>query len=360
MVSLATALLAKGLGQATAPAAKTFWSDQDGGLGVAPNIFRMRDRVFVGNATLLKDSFGNAPTANTWASSSTVAPTYPLYCAQMAVMHERGGTAITGYSRMSDKGTQTGLTGIGVAGVVIADHAASKAWAGYFEVQFEQGVSGYCLELDAKNKSGVNVSVNPYSFPNGGTYGAWVAAGGDSTQGGAPTNPSAAAIVITQNTHTWNTGIVVRAGSLTGSDGTTGAATAIDLPRGHMIRWRGPTGVGAATINSSITNANKQIGISFQEDALYVVGNEGTPIAIITRTAAGAPANYPQFTAMTTGVAPQVTAAGSDINIDLYLRTKGTGVLQFGTHAAIATETVTGYVTIKDAGGIVRKLAVVS
>lgn len=47
-------------------------------------------------------------------------------------------------------------------------------------------------------------------------------------------------------------------------------------------------------------------------------------------------------------------------NIDLKLTPKGTGVVQYGTHSAIAAETVTGYITIKDAGGTTRKLAVVS
>lgn len=52
----------------------------------------------------------------------------------------------------------------------------------------------------------------------------------------------------------------------------------------------------------------------------------------------------------------------------MQLKTNGTvaltidsaGLLNFGTHSAIASETVTGYVTIKDSGGTSRKLAVVS
>jgi len=36
------------------------------------------------------------------------------------------------------------------------------------------------------------------------------------------------------------------------------------------------------------------------------------------------------------------------------------GTLQFGTHSAIGAETVTGYITITDAGGTTRKIAVVS
>jgi hypothetical protein len=38
----------------------------------------------------------------------------------------------------------------------------------------------------------------------------------------------------------------------------------------------------------------------------------------------------------------------------------GTGLLRFGTHSALGAETVTGFITIKDAGGTTRKVAVVS
>lgn len=61
-----------------------------------------------------------------------------------------------------------------------------------------------------------------------------------------------------------------------------------------------------------------------------------------------------------TGSSPVISATGSDTNLDLQLSPKGTGVLRFGTHSAIAAETVTGYVTVKTSDGTTRKLAVVS
>jgi len=54
------------------------------------------------------------------------------------------------------------------------------------------------------------------------------------------------------------------------------------------------------------------------------------------------------------------SAGTGEPNIDLALVPKGTGAVRFGTHAALAGETVTGYVTIKDTAGNTRKLAVVS
>ena len=49
----------------------------------------------------------------------------------------------------------------------------------------------------------------------------------------------------------------------------------------------------------------------------------------------------------------------TDSNKNLYLNT-GTGKVKFGTHSAITTETLSGYIPIKDSGGTDRKLAVIS
>ena len=58
-------------------------------------------------------------------------------------------------------------------------------------------------------------------------------------------------------------------------------------------------------------------------------------------------------------VAAETAGTGAD-DINVRLTPAGTGTVQFGTHSAIAAETVTGYITITDAGGTTRKLAVVS
>lgn len=70
--------------------------------------------------------------------------------------------------------------------------------------------------------------------------------------------------------------------------------------------------------------------------------------------------NYARITGGTTGNPPSITGTGSDTNVDLSLPTKGTGVLRFGTHSALAAEALSGYITIKDSGGTTRKLAVIS
>jgi hypothetical protein len=58
-------------------------------------------------------------------------------------------------------------------------------------------------------------------------------------------------------------------------------------------------------------------------------------------------------------LAAETAGTGTD-DIDIRLTPAGTGKVRFGSHSAIAAETVTGYITIVDSGGTSRKIAVVS
>lgn len=70
--------------------------------------------------------------------------------------------------------------------------------------------------------------------------------------------------------------------------------------------------------------------------------------------------NYLSVYGAGTGGSPQFLVAGTDTNIDLTLTPKGTGNVRFGTYTADMTLVVQGYITIKDSGGTVRKLAVIA
>jgi hypothetical protein len=91
--------------------------------------------------------------------------------------------------------------------------------------------------------------------------------------------------------------------------------------------------------------------------AVVLRNGEGRLYRAIAETDA---VNWSQSTASATGNAVKLAAAGSDTDIDLLLEPKGTGKVRIGTHASIGAETVTGYIEIKDAGGTLRKVAVVS
>jgi hypothetical protein len=58
--------------------------------------------------------------------------------------------------------------------------------------------------------------------------------------------------------------------------------------------------------------------------------------------------------------APFIQAEGVGSNIDVQIIPKGSGLVRFGTHSELGSETVTGYITIRDSSGTTRKLAVVS
>lgn len=70
--------------------------------------------------------------------------------------------------------------------------------------------------------------------------------------------------------------------------------------------------------------------------------------------------NLIDITGGATGNAPSIAAVGSDTNIDIALTTKGTGNVRFGTLTANADAAITGYITIKDSAGDLRKLAVIA
>lgn len=55
----------------------------------------------------------------------------------------------------------------------------------------------------------------------------------------------------------------------------------------------------------------------------------------------------------------ETAGTGAD-DIDIAITPAGTGLVKFGSHSAIAAETITGYITIKDSGGTSRKIAVIS
>jgi len=52
--------------------------------------------------------------------------------------------------------------------------------------------------------------------------------------------------------------------------------------------------------------------------------------------------------------------SGSNANQDIKINPIGTGKVRFGTHTATSDTAVSGYIEIKDAGGTIRKLAIIS
>jgi hypothetical protein len=128
--------------------------------------------------------------------------------------------------------------------------------------------------------------------------------------------------------------------------------------------------VNYLTLNGSATGGSCKLGVSGADTniALQVASKGTSSIAFLTgagttQFSVGHTASAVNYIIIAGGVAggpPTLQATGSDTNVDIYFVPKGSGVVKFGTHSALAGESVSGYITIKDAGGTSRKLAVVS
>ena len=126
---------------------------------------------------------------------------------------------------------------------------------------------------------------------------------------------------------------------------------------------------GSATANIPIistTGSDASVGMELRlkgtptGPGFRVTNNNGSNVCFAVTTSGATPANYMRADPASASASPAMSAQGSDTNIDLALTPKGTGVVQFGTHTANADVAISGFITIRDAGGTLRKLAVIT
>lgn len=330
-----------------------FWPD----LNAATQIWRMADRVFVGEAV---DVTGNRTgTQGSIIPTSTEGANWALRDSQCLVIAATGLMAVTGISRSSDKDpTQAPSACIGLSGFVINDRSSATAWGAYIDGQHESGATTtWGIEIALKNK-GSDVSTGPTASGPTGVVGVWLPAGSDASYGGSPANPNNIAVAVGTNSSTWNSGIVMFTNALT-NVGSVGAPVyeGIQWGKGTRIKWVQDDGSRGATIRSDVNIAGRDVGLLFLNNLIVFESASGSLIEA-AHTVSGV--NYFRFDDAVTGSAPTFSVKGADTDIDLKLSGKGAGLLSFGTHGTIGAETVTGYITIKDSGGTTRKLAVVS
>lgn len=114
-------------------------------------------------------------------------------------------------------------------------------------------------------------------------------------------------------------------------------------------------GIGG-TSNQTIAFHQNALGISLQ-----IVGdNSGIGGGASLRIGATGYLSFQSANRVDAGSADIGLARGSAGHLKVTDGSTGAGTLQFGTHSALAGETVTGYITIKDGGGTDRKVAIVS
>lgn len=96
------------------------------------------------------------------------------------------------------------------------------------------------------------------------------------------------------------------------------------------------------------TNSNPEIAFACYGEG--VLANQGLQFMLGSGASVG----------MQGGVHPLIRAISSSTDADLRLQGQGTGVVRFGTTTANVDAPVTGYITIKDAAGVSRKLAIIN
>lgn len=327
-------------------------------------IWRFCDRVFVGAAA---SQFAGTPLANpdagtNWLCDPANGPSYLPINGQLNVITNTGKYAIVAASRNSDNIAGGGTQAIGVGSAVKNDLLTGNAWGYIAELQHEVGANlTLGIEIAGKNKSGVDGITNPYLM-QGGVHGVWVVAGGDASFGGAPTNPSNAAMVVLKGAQTWNTGIIFMADSITGNDGSAGSGTdapAIRMARRHTVQWDEPTNNNwGARIVSAVTTDAAQMQQVFSDNTLQFVGVNLKNTLVLSHGANAV--NYVAIFSLPTLTAPQIRAIGDDADVDLALLPQAAGTIHlrggddsikigvnstgigFFATAPIAKETVTG------------------
>jgi hypothetical protein len=118
---------------------------------------------------------------------------------------------------------------------------------------------------------------------------------------------------------------------------------------------------GAATGSRptlSAQGSDSAIGLTYtaKGSGIHALGN-GNGTQLVIQDYGSTTVNRIEITPAATGVAPKVSAGGTDTNIDLTLTPKGTGLVRFGTYTAGAP-TATGYISIKAADGTTYKVLV--
>lgn len=305
----------------------SFWSDDP----TPARVHRITDRVLVGDA-VVQNGRKSPGVSKSWVGHEANGfMTYFESRSQVEVVNTAGSLAVAAASRTSDNPDPGNQAAIGFASYVRNDSGAGKsAWAYYAHARHDAGSEAtHCMEVDIANTSEVTQECHPYLMgATGICTGLWVRSGGETAESGVPVRAASVAIGIARTASanaTFGKGIVFQANAITGADGVTGTAPAIEMAKGHVIRWTNVDGAGCSSIYSNNVDATRRSGIQFEPDAIWLTRNNNL-VAVFEGSAGSG--NYMQFSSAVVGVAPQLKAEGLDTDIDLLLVSKGTGRAQ--------------------------------
>lgn len=385
-------------------------------LAASTQVWRFKDRAFFGDAA---DATGYwSGNQGVWPTNGPAGPSWIIRDSTVVASSQIGNIAIAGLARSSDR-TTAATTVCGVVGAALGDVVGGSPRAFYGDLCNEACNFAVGMELAVKNrKSEVTADAYTTSDSGNGTFGLTINTGDNAYGGDALYNGTAAITLAggnSGNTTRWNLGIMFQAASLT-VDGN-GRSTAMAFGQKAGMKWY----VSAGNVGSEIRGDNNTTGadtsLVFEANSVQLYGTNGkrvfqashqsngvnyiqmqngitansprfqaagddTDIGFLFVTKGSAPyrffnggttqeefrlggvsaspVNFIHIYGAASGGSPNIAAAGAGTDLDIKFIPKGAGVVQYGTHSAIGGETITGYITIKDAGGTVRKLAVVS
>jgi hypothetical protein len=358
------------------------WSDYTpsgipGGDGV--NLWRLYDRVLIGDANTGYNGEFNQGT--TWTSNYGIG--YFQVFSQTASFSSFGGLGIAAASQSIDVPAANDGT-IAVAASAINNNPSAKSAWSYYGQSVQTAASGGTftsgMELNTCSEK-VSDDPSPYNIVSGITlpHTHWVGVGGEFPQLiSSDCKPISCGMIFASNAYRnavagtgnlFRRGIVFQADAILGTNGVTGKGIAMSFAKGHSLEWdflsSGFTYRGAR-IRSDVLSISNPTGLVFNNDGVNFMSLDASPIVATEKVLVKIPAistavNNLSLSASPTGTALNIAAEGTDTNIDMAITPKGSGVLRYNVAVSgITTETVTGFMLIKDSGGTLRKVAIVS
>jgi hypothetical protein len=178
--------------------------------------------------------------------------------------------------------------------------------------------------------------------------------GGTSVVGGT--------VVVAANGASGNINLGLRANGAGNIIFGTAAGSATQLSVSHtasavnFVQVTG--GATGTTVQVTAQGSDAAVGLQFvaKTASIVFVTRSGNARSFNIADSAS-PVNYLQVQGNTAGVAPILSAQGTDTDIDLTLTPKGAGNVRFGTYTGTVL-VPTGFIEIKDSGGTTRRLLV--
>ncbi len=299
-----------------------------------------------------------------WMSGNPPDAEYMANGAKTISANGSGQIGLTGLSRTSASPNTGGNVSAGIIGFAWNDDEdfSKASWGGYFESsRLEDAGTSMGIEVDAVNFGSTFRDEDPYNLNSKASRALSCASGGEH----GTTTDTATGISFTKNGSRFGRGILFSQDAIrdrSGTLGNYGNMIAISMAAQHTLEWVNDDGTQFAFIDAQYdeTISGESMGMSFGANSFQFVDVTSEKLALkISKPASSV--NYLDLFSNVTGSNVIVAAEGDDSDIGITLLTKGTGVVKFGTHTADGgTPATTGYITIKDAGGNTRKLAVIT